>query len=188
VTAIALTIRVVSTRLETARLVIRTFESQDAEPWIAMVSDPDVRRFLPPGPVPTMESFQSSIERRHAMELEHGYAMWAVDVKETGEFVGQCGLQPVERTGPEVELAYHFNEASWNKGNATEAAIAVLAQGLGPIGLDRVIAVVVPENIGSWRVMEKAGMRYEGLATYYGMTGLKKYVAERRQWRPLLAS
>jgi RimJ/RimL family protein N-acetyltransferase len=174
----------VSTRLETARLIIRTFEPQDAEPWIAMVSDPEVRRFLPPGPVPTMETFQSAIERRHAMEREHGYAMWAVDVKETGAFVGQCGLQPVERTGPEVELAYHFNKASWNKGYATEAAIAVLAHGLGPIGLDRVIAVVVPENIGSWRVMEKAGMRYEGLATYYDMPGLKKYVAEREGWRP----
>jgi RimJ/RimL family protein N-acetyltransferase len=129
-----------------------------------------------------METFQSAIERRHAMEHEFGHAMWAVDVKETGAFVGQCGLQPVERTGPEIELAYHFNKASWNKGYATEAAIAVLAHGLGPVGLDRVIAVVVPENIGSWRVMEKAGMRYEGLATYYDMLGLKKYVAERDQW------
>ena len=177
-----------STRLESARLVIRTFEPQDAEPWLAMVTDPAVRRFLPSGPVPTMETFQSAIERRHTMERERGYAMWAVDVKATGAFVGQCGLQPVERTGPEVELAYHFNQASWNKGYATEAAMAVLAHGLGPIGLDRVIAVVVPENIGSWRVLEKVGMRYEGLAAYYEMTGLKKYVAEQGRWRPPLAS
>jgi len=49
-------------------LVIRTFEPRDAEPWIAMVTDPEVRRFLPQGPVPTMETFQSAIERRHAME------------------------------------------------------------------------------------------------------------------------
>jgi|GEM_PF-5828819 len=55
-------------RLETARLIIRSFEPRDAEPWIRMVTDPDVRRFLPPGPVPTMETFQSALERRHAME------------------------------------------------------------------------------------------------------------------------
>ena len=177
-----------STRLETARLLIRAFEPEDAEAWLEMVSDLDFRRFLPPGPMPTMETFHSAIERRHAMEREHGYAMWAVDVKETGAFVGQCGLQPAGRTGPEVELAYHFNKASWNKGYATEAAIAVLTQGLGPIGLDRIIAVVVPENIGSWRVMEKAGMRYEGLATYYEMPGLKKYAAERAWWRSPLSS
>lgn len=57
-------------RTETARLVIRTFEPRDAESWIAMVSDPDVRRFIPPGPVPTLEVFQSSMERRHTMERE----------------------------------------------------------------------------------------------------------------------
>jgi len=50
------------------------------------------------------------------------------------------------------------------------------------------MAVVVPENIGSWRVMEKAGMRYQGLVDYYGMEGLKKYVAAREWWKPPLAS
>jgi RimJ/RimL family protein N-acetyltransferase len=46
------------------------------------------------------------------------------------------------------------------------------------------MAVAMPENVGSWRVMEKVGMRYEGTADYYGATGLKKYVAERDWWRP----
>ena len=57
-----------STRLETARLVIRTFESRDAEAWVAMVNDPEVVRFLPPGPAPTMGTFAEVIEARHAME------------------------------------------------------------------------------------------------------------------------
>jgi [ribosomal protein S5]-alanine N-acetyltransferase len=149
-----------------------------------MSTDPNVRRFLPPGPLPTMDAFHGAMEQRRVMEREHRYAMSAVDFKEPGTFVGQCGLQPVERTGPEVEIAYHFNKASWNKGYATEAAIAVLALGLGPVALDRVIAVIVPENIGSWRVVEKAGMRFVGTATYYGKLGLKKYVAEREWWKP----
>ncbi len=97
-------------------------------------------------------------------------------------FVGQCGLQPVARTGPEVELAYHFNKASWNKGYATEAAIAVLAHGLGPASLDHVIALVFPENVGSCRVAEKAGMHFEGTTdVYYEMPGLRNYSAERDQ-------
>jgi ribosomal-protein-alanine N-acetyltransferase len=61
----------------------------------------------------------------------------------------------------------------------------VLAHGLGQIGLESIMAVVVPENVGSCRVMEKAGMRFEGLADYYGMRGLKKYVADREWWSPL---
>jgi RimJ/RimL family protein N-acetyltransferase len=175
----------VSTRLETPRLVIRTFEPRDADPWIAMLNDPEVIRFLPPGPAATTETFQGAIEARYAMERAIGYAMWAVDDKAAGTFVGQCGLRPVEEgAGPETELAYHYTRASWNKGYATEAVIAVLAHGLGPIGLDGVMAVAMPENIGSWRVMEKAGMRYEGLAAYYGLAGLKKYVAQREWWQP----
>jgi len=133
-----------STRLETARLVIRTFEPGDGEAWLAMFADPEVRSFLP-GPAPTVETFQSAIEGRHAMEREGGYAMWAVDEKETGTFVGQCGLRPVDSLQPqsrapepaaegsrrEFDLAYHFTHACWNKGYATEAAITVLAYRLG---------------------------------------------------------
>jgi ribosomal-protein-alanine N-acetyltransferase len=172
-------------RIETSRLVIRAFEPRDAGAWIAMVNDPEVNRFLPPEPVATMETFQQVLERRHAMEREIGYAMWAADDKATGAFVGQCGIRPLEEgAGPEVELGYHYTRASWGKGYGTEAVIAVLAHGLGPVGLDRIMAVAMPENTGSWRVMEKAGMRYEGLASYYGLEGMKKYAADRQWWRP----
>jgi ribosomal-protein-alanine N-acetyltransferase len=181
--------RVVNTRLETARLVIRTFEARDADPWLAMVTDPEVLRFLPPGPAPTVELAQRVVGERQAMEREFGHAMWAVEDKMTGTFIGQCGLRPVdEGAGPEIDLAYHFTSGCWNKGYGTEAAIAVLAHGLGPVGLDTIMAVVVPENVGSWRVMEKAGMRYAGLVDYYGMEGLKKYVAAREWWKSPLAS
>jgi RimJ/RimL family protein N-acetyltransferase len=188
----------VSTRLETARLVIRTFEASDADAWLAMIADPEVRRFLPGQPVPTVADFRRAIEARHAMERDGGYAMWAVDVKATGAFVGQCGLRPVDSMEPaadvpaplaespkrEFDLAYHFTRASWNKGYASEAAIAVLSHGLGQLGLECIIAVAMPGNVGSWRVMEKAGMRYQGLADYYGLEGLKKYIAEPEWWRP----
>ena len=103
----------VSTRLETARLVIRTFQARDAGPWLAMVTDPEVRRFLPAGPAPTMELAQRIIGERQAMERELGHTMWAVEDKATGTFVGQCGLRPVdEGAGPEIDLAYHYTRAS----------------------------------------------------------------------------
>jgi [ribosomal protein S5]-alanine N-acetyltransferase len=172
-----------STWLETERLVIRTFEPGDCDPWIAMVSDPDVVRFLPPSPAPTAERFQRALEDRLAMEDEYGYAIWAVADAATGTFVGQCGLRPIdESAGPETEIAYHYNKASWNKGYGTEAAVAVLDHGLGDLGIDRVVAVAMAENVGSWRVMEKAGMIYVGLVSYFGVDDLKKYVADRDRW------
>jgi RimJ/RimL family protein N-acetyltransferase len=175
-----------ATRIETERLIVRTFQGRDGDAWVAMFSDPDVTRFLPEGPR-TDEAFQNQLSARHAMEAELGYAMWAVEARATSTFIGQCGLRPAAamdpKAGAEIDLAYHFTRASWNKGYATEAVVAVLAHGLGPVGLDRVMAVALPENVGSWRVMEKAGMQYEGTADYYGLQGLKKYSAERSWWR-----
>ena len=149
-------------RFRTVRLIIRTFEHRDADAWIAMVSDPEFLRFLPPGgPAATRESFERLIESRHAMEREIGYATWAVDDRTTGAFIGQCGIRPAksmdETAGAEIDLAYHFVRASWNQGYATEAATAVVARGLGAIGLHSITGVVVPENIGSWRVWKRSG-------------------------------
>ncbi len=103
-------------RLETARLVIRSFEAHDADSWIALVNDPEVGWFTPPSPPATLETFQGALARRQTMERERGYAMWAVDVKGTDSFIGQCGLYPAESKGPEVELAYHYAPASWGHG------------------------------------------------------------------------
>jgi [ribosomal protein S5]-alanine N-acetyltransferase len=169
----------VAVRLETERLVIRTFEPSDAAAWLAMVNNPDFDRFLPPSPPATLEDFRAMVERRRTMENERGFAMWAVDVKDDG-FAGQCGLYPADADGPEVELAYHFNASSWNKGFATEAAGAVLDYALGPVGLTRVIAFVMPENVASCRVAEKVGMRLEaeGISAHE-LDDLRRYAVER---------
>ena len=98
-------------RIETERLLIRSIEARDGEAWLAMVSDPEVRRYLPAGPVATLADVPAMIEKRHAMERERGFAMWTVEAKDTGQFIGQCGLFPAEGKGPEVEVAYHFDKA-----------------------------------------------------------------------------
>ena len=171
-------------RIETERLVIRSWESSDAPLLLRLFGDPDVRRFLPPMPEPTLELMEASLGRRRAQERERGHSVWAVERRDTGEFIGDCGLMPVARVGPEIELAYHYVRSAWGHGYGTEAAIACLRRGFGPLHFDAVIAVVFPENIGSWRIMEKAGMYYVGLTDeYYGLSGLKKYVAERATWK-----
>lgn len=138
-----------STRLKTGRLVIRGFEAADAESWVAMFNDPAVTRFLP-GVVGDLETFHAALEARCAMEAELGYAMWAGEEKSTGAFIGQCGLRPAATMDPsagsEIDLAYHLTSMSWNKGYGTEAVVAVLAHGLGPVGLGRVMAVALSET------------------------------------------
>ena len=122
------------------------------------------------------------------MEAELGYAMWAV-VRPPAPSSGSAASGRLTRTmgrrstsritttpGPPQDVL--------EQGIGTEAVIAVLGHGLGPLGLDRIVAVAMQDNVGSWRVMKKSGMRYEGLATYSGMADLKKYAAERHWWPP----
>lgn len=82
---------------------MRTFQARDADAWVEMFSDPEVTRFLPPGPR-HKEIFQTQLSARHAMEAELGYAMWAVEEKATGTFIGQCGLRPAATMDPSGRL------------------------------------------------------------------------------------
>ena len=169
-------------RLETTRLVIRSFEPSDAEKWIALVNDPEVARYTSSGTDATMETFLGMLERRRALERERGYAIWAVDLKDTGTFIGQCGLPLTKSAEPEIALTYHLDKRVWGSGYATEAATAVLAYAFGTLVIERVVALVRRENIASRRVIEKCGMRYVGSASQHGLVDLK-YVAEREWWK-----
>src|SRR2546430_16010340 len=113
-------------RLETRRLVIRSFEPTDAQGMLAVFADPEVRRYLPPFPDPTLGSMQASVARRMSLERDHGHGLWAVEGKDTGELIGDCSLKRVEGPGPEKEIAYHHRRAASNNGYGTEAAHAWL--------------------------------------------------------------
>ncbi|HEV2756030.1 MAG TPA: GNAT family N-acetyltransferase [Actinomycetota bacterium] len=153
--------------IETARLLLRLPEARDADAYLAIHSDPDVTRWLDDLPQ-SVEEELGRIERRRRLQEEHGFTMWAVEEKETGEMIGAAGLFHVEGKGPDVEVAYHFAKDRWGRGYATEAARACVAFGFENAGLDRIVGLVVPENVASARVLQKCGMTLEGPAHHYG--------------------
>jgi len=130
-------------------------------------------RFIPRGASPSVERTRASIERFISHERQHGFGLWAVELKETDELIGDCGLFLVEGRGPEVEVAYHFGKEWWGHGYATEAASACLAYGFRECGLEEIIAISYPQHTASRRVMEKSGMKYVGTARYYEIDVVK---------------
>jgi RimJ/RimL family protein N-acetyltransferase len=159
--------------------VIRSFTMQDAQALHERVfGDAEAMKFIPRGASPSLDRTRASVERFMRHERENGFGLWAVELKETGELIGDCGLFLVQGVGPEIEVAYHFGKQWWNKGYATEAAIACLAYGFKECGLAEIIAICFPEHLASRRVMEKAGMKYLGPARYYDLD-LVKYVKQR---------
>jgi RimJ/RimL family protein N-acetyltransferase len=147
------------THIETDRLRLRPFHDDlsDVDALHAIQSDAQHMRYYP-HPF-SREETVTWIERQLAREDEHGYSLWAIEDKATGEFLGNCGPmhQRVDEVD-ELEIGWSVTPARANQGIATEAAKAVRDHCFTVIGRGHVISLVRPENTPSARVAEKIGM------------------------------
>jgi RimJ/RimL family protein N-acetyltransferase len=112
-----------------------------------------------------------------AHQATHGFGLWAVELRETGEVIGVAGLGHLE-DGPEVEVGYRFLKTQWGNGYATEAARVSIDFGLDELGLNEIVAVTLSTNLASRRVMEKCGLAFVGVVDVYGNPHVK-YAIDR---------
>ena len=154
--------------LETDRLLLREYVEEDAEAFFKLNSDPEVLRFVPDKRLLNVEQArQILIDHPIADYRKHGFGRGACILKSTGEQIGFAGLKYLEELG-EVDVAYRLLPTHWGLGLATEAALASVRLGFADLGLKRIIGLVMPENIASVRVLEKAGLRYTETVTFRG--------------------
>jgi len=168
--------------IETGRLILRPFELDDLDDLAAILADPDVTRYLPGGRPRTREQTGTTLQFIISHWEQHGFGWWAVNLKTDRELIGWCGLKLLDSTGG-VEVLYLFARRHWGQGYATEACTASLRYGFQELKLDRIIALAVPENAASRRVMEKMGMQYEKTAEYYNLE-LACYSVTRAAFQP----
>ena len=145
--------------IETERLRLRPFAADlsDLDPLHEIQSDPEHMRYYP-HPFSRDES-RAWIERSLERQERLGFSLWAIEDRETGEFLGNCGPIPQVVDGvDEIELGWSVTPRRAGQGIATEAAAAWRDRVLGPFGFDRLISLVRPENVPSRRVAEKIGM------------------------------
>lgn len=150
------------TILETERLLLRRLLPGDLDALFVLYSDPEVRRYFPEGTL-TYEETKQELEwflNGHPDYPELG--LWATLHKETGQFIGRCGLLPwtIDQR-PEVEVAYMLAREVWGQGLGTEAAQAILRYGFEKLGLSRLICLIDRENQASINVATKIGMTFE---------------------------
>ncbi len=154
--------------LETKRLIIRQYTLDDLEELIEMRSDPDVYRYLGGPERQNPEEITKRMRFYLDCYAKLGFGMSAMIWKETGETIGGSGLQPLEDSG-EIEVGYSLKKNYWRMGIGYECASAWLKYGFETAGLERIVAVADKDNVGSWRIMEKCEMTYEGMKQAYGM-------------------
>ncbi|WUJ72553.1 GNAT family N-acetyltransferase [Kribbella soli] len=150
------------TDLTTDRLLLRQWRDSDREPFAALNADPAVMEHFPA--LQTREQSDALIDR-NIPELDgRGWGLWAMEVKDTGEFIGFTGLNVPSFEAPflpGVEIGWRMAKGAWGNGYATEAARAALAYGFGPAGLDEIVSFTAIPNLPSQRVMRRIGMVHD---------------------------
>ena len=146
----------------TDRLVLRPFQPDDAEPLEHLGNDPEVISRTGRSEVPVPGTGLFWMENRLAW-YEKGEAVdFAITLAETGEFVGIIGLGMEYPGDDAMQLGFWVGKEYWNRGYATEDALAVLPLGFSSLNLHRIFARHFISNPASGRVLEKIGMLYEG--------------------------
>jgi len=170
--------------LETERLFIRPFTDEDLERLIEMRSDPEVYEYLGGLRMQNPEAIARRMKVYMASQEKYGFSASAAIWKETGEMIGWGGLMPLDDSG-EIEVGYGFIKEYWGMGLASELAHAWLKYGFETAGLERIVALAIPGNAGSTRVMEKLGMKYEKNAEHFGEDCLFYGITREEFMRPV---
>ena len=148
--------------LETDRLILRKMSLDDAEAVFAYASDPEVSRYV------IWETHRSIEESRAFLKLaiakyeNGGEPDWGIIYKGDHRLLGTCGIAAWEPDHARAELGYVLSRDYWGRGLMAEAVRAMIRFGFDRMKLNRVEARCIAENTASARVMEKAGMVYEG--------------------------
>lgn len=148
--------------LATERLVLRTWRPEDRIPFADLNADPAVMAHFPD--VLTRTESDTFADRIEADLEQHGYGLWAVEVRGGPRFIGFVGLSHPRFDAhftPAVEVGWRLARDQWGNGYATEAANESLRFGFEDAGLDEIVSFTTPQNTRSRRVMERIGLQHD---------------------------
>jgi RimJ/RimL family protein N-acetyltransferase len=150
------------TPLLTDRLLLTGWRDEHAEPFAQLNADPRVMEFMPK--ILSRQESDAIIDRIRSHIAQHGFGLWAVELRDNGHFIGFVGLSiPAfqARFTPCVEVGWRLAYEAWGKGYATEGASAALRFGFQDLNLESIVSFTTIENTRSRRVMERLGMKHD---------------------------
>lgn len=143
----------------TGRLILRRWKDEDRAPFAELNGDPETLVFFPSTlSRPESDEFVDRIEARFE---EHGFGLWALEVRQTGKFIGFTGLAPLRedvRGGGGMEIGWRLARHAWHQGYATEAATAARDVAFDGAGLTELWSMTAVLNTPSQAVMRRIGM------------------------------
>ena len=151
--------------VDTPRLRLRAWVDADRAPWHALHADPEVTRYLGPGPYDRIAT-DEMIDRFEQEWADRRLGLWAVEARRpvpgwSSRLLGFVGLHAVPDDlpfAPAVEVGWRLARPAWGHGYATEGASAAVADGFQRCRLAEIVSFTVPANLRSRAVMERIGM------------------------------
>jgi RimJ/RimL family protein N-acetyltransferase len=169
--------------LETDRLVLRDIEEDDAEALADLWTDPEVTMFM--GGPRDYDNLIMVFEQDAAAHDRNSYDLWTLVEKSSEKVIGHCGLTDKDVEGElEIELVVVLAREAWGKGYAREISNALLEFAFTTANLERVIALVNPENSTSARLAQSVGMHFERQVVRPGGALRDVYAIERPPLNP----
>ncbi len=156
--------------IQTARCMLRELQPSDAPGMFELDTDPQVHRYLGNKPISTMDQAEDVIAFVRRQYVENGIGRWALVHRDSGAFMGWCGLkrntEPLNGYVNYYDLGYRLMPRFWGQGFASEAGAAALEFGFGSLKLQTIYAAAHIENAASNRVLTKLGFKQTGTFNY----------------------
>jgi RimJ/RimL family protein N-acetyltransferase len=149
--------------LSTPRLHLRRLRMEDADDIFAYASDPQVTTYVFWEPHRTLDDTRDFLRRTLKGYADGLPPAWGIEHLADKVLIGTCGMFEIQAQHARAEIGYAMGRKYWRQGLMTEAVGAMLDYGFKTLGLNRIEARCDVANTGSWRVMEKAGMKFEGV-------------------------
>lgn len=150
-------------KMETERLILRTFQAEDADPMFRnWASDPEVTKFLTWPAYETVDTAKRTVESWMDGYSDLKSYQWAIGLKETGEPVGSISAVKIDDRTESVSIGYCIGRNWWGQGITAEALKRVIVFFFEEVGVNCINACHDPRNPNSGKVMKKCGMSYEG--------------------------
>ncbi len=149
--------------IETERLILRRILPKDCEDMYGYSKREEVTRYLLWIPHESREVTRRYIDAVQSQYRSGQFYDWALELKETGRMIGTCGFAAIDEKNNAAEVGYVLAPDHWGCGYAAEALKEVLRVGFETLGFNRIEARYMVGNERSRRVMEKCGMRFEGV-------------------------
>ncbi len=154
--------------IETTRLFLRKISSEDENELFGFFSDPVVMKFYNIEPLKTVGEASALIERFSESFSKQTAIRWGIAQKYDNAIIGTCGFHNWVKSSFRAEIGYELSKSFWGQGIMSEALHAIITFGFKKLELNRIEAVVQPENLSSRGILRKLGFKEEGTLRQYG--------------------